>query len=158
MLDRLNSRACLIVSFRDASANPDTLARPAAEINPSAIRTLEGLPALWAKERGTTGAVPQLHPVQQAWIDMQVPECGYCQNGMMIQAADLLTTVKHPTDDQIKQAMNGHLCRCGTYTGVIEAIKWAARLMNRGAWHERYRRHDYECVRSHAHAAEVRQG
>jgi aerobic-type carbon monoxide dehydrogenase small subunit (CoxS/CutS family) len=106
---------------------------PVAAVSGKAITTLEGLPALWAKERGTTAATPQLHPIQQAWIELQVPECGYCQNGMMIQAADLLSTVKHPTDEQIKQAMNGHLCRCGTYTGVIQGIKLAARLMARGA-------------------------
>jgi aerobic-type carbon monoxide dehydrogenase small subunit (CoxS/CutS family) len=105
---------------------------PVAAVSGKAITTLEGLPALWAKERGTTASTPRLHPIQQAWIELQVPECGYCQNGMMIQAADLLSSVKHPTDDQIKQAMNGHLCRCGTYTGVIQGIKLAARLMARG--------------------------
>jgi aerobic-type carbon monoxide dehydrogenase small subunit (CoxS/CutS family) len=61
---------------------------------------------------GTTAASPALHPLQQAWIDVQVPHCGYCQNGMMIQAADLLSTTKNPTEDQIRTAMNGHLCRC----------------------------------------------
>ena len=75
---------------------------------------LEGLPALWAAQRGTTAAAPALHPLQQAWIDVQVPHCGYCQNGMMIQAADLLATTKNPSEDQIRTAMNGHLCRCGT--------------------------------------------
>ena len=63
---------------------------PVAAVSGKAITTLEGLPALWAKERGTTAASPALHPLQQAWIDVQVPHCGYCQNGMMIQAADLL--------------------------------------------------------------------
>src|SRR6266542_3032338 len=60
---------------------------PVAAVSGKAITTLEGLPALWAKERGTTAASPALHPLQQAWIDVQVPHCGYCQNGMMIQAA-----------------------------------------------------------------------
>ena len=63
---------------------------PVAAVSGKAITTLEGLPALWAKERGTAAAAPALHPLQQAWIDVQVPHCGYCQNGMMIQAADLL--------------------------------------------------------------------
>ena len=63
---------------------------PVAAVSGKEITTLEGLPALWAKERGTTAAAPALHPLQQAWIDVQVPHCGYCQNGMMIQAADLL--------------------------------------------------------------------
>jgi aerobic-type carbon monoxide dehydrogenase small subunit (CoxS/CutS family) len=106
---------------------------PVAAVSGKAITTLEGLPALWAKERGTTSAVPALHPLQQAWIDMQVPQCGYCQNGMLIQAADLLSTTKNPSEDQIKQAMNGHLCRCGTYTAVIEAIQRAAKTISKGA-------------------------
>jgi len=61
-----------------------------------------------------------------------VPQCGYCQNGMLIQAADLLATTKNPSEDQIKQAMNGHLCRCGTYTAVIEAIQRAAKTISKG--------------------------
>ena len=97
-----------------------------------AITTLEGLPAMWAKERGTTAAGPALHPLQQAWIDVQVPHCGYCQNGMMIQAADLLSTTKNPTEDQIRTAMNGHLCRCGTYPRILTAIKQAAAVMAKG--------------------------
>jgi len=69
---------------------------PVAAVSGKSITTLEGLPALWASERGTTAAAPALHPLQQAWIDVQVPHCGYCQNGMMIQAADLLAI--QPTD------------------------------------------------------------
>src|SRR5206468_2335429 len=99
---------------------------PVAAVSGKAITTLEGLPAMWAKERGTTAASPALHPLQQAWIDVQVPHCGYCQNGMMIQAADLLSTTKNPTEDQIRTAMNGHLCRCGTYPRILTAIKQAA--------------------------------
>ena len=64
---------------------------------------------------------------------MQVPQCGYCQNGMIIQAADLLATTKNPTEDADQAAMNGHLCRCGTYTAVIEAIQRAAKTMAKGA-------------------------
>ena len=86
------------------------------------ITTLEGL----AKDG-------KLHPLQQAWIDEQVPQCGYCQNGMIIQAADLLDTTKNPSRVQIQTAMNGHLCRCGTYTAIIEAIQAAAKLMAKGA-------------------------
>src|SRR5205085_2540057 len=81
---------------------------PVAAVSGKAVTTLEGLPAMWAKERGTAAASPALHPLQQAWIDVQVPHCGYCQNGMMIQAADLLSTTKNPTEDQIRTAMNGH--------------------------------------------------
>lgn len=94
------------------------------------ITTLEGLPALWATQRGTTGAIVDLHPIQQAWIDVGVPQCGYCQNGMIIQATDLLSNVsKNPSVTLIKEAMNGHLCRCGTYTAVIQAVQRAAFLM-----------------------------
>ena len=64
-------------------------------------RRSRGLPALWAKESGDdASAAPNLHPLQQAWIDVQVPHCGYCQNGMMIQAADLLSTTKNPSEDR----------------------------------------------------------
>src|SRR5580692_11695269 len=76
-----------------------------------------------------TGAVITLHPLQQAWIDTQVPQCGYCQSGMLIQAADLLGTEKNPSRELIQVAMNGHLCRCGTYTAIIEAIQSAALTM-----------------------------
>ncbi len=106
---------------------------PVAAVSGKSITTLEGLPALWASERGTTAAAPALHPLQQAWIDVQVPQCGYCQNGMLIQAADLLGTTKNPSVTVIKEAMNGHLCRCGTYTAIIEAIQNAAKTMAKGA-------------------------
>ena len=69
---------------------------PVAAVSGKSITTLEGLPALWAAQRGTTAAAPALHPLQQAWIDVQVPHCGYCQNGMMIQAADLLGDHQEP--------------------------------------------------------------
>jgi len=102
-------------------------------ISGKAITTLEGMPALYAKSRGTAAAAPaSLHPLQQAWIDVQVPHCGYCQNGMMIQAADLLATTKRPTEAQIRTAMNGHLCRCGTYPRILTAIQKAAAVMAKG--------------------------
>jgi isoquinoline 1-oxidoreductase alpha subunit len=106
---------------------------PVAAVSGKSITTLEGLPALYASQRGTTATAPDLHPLQQAWIDAQVPQCGYCQNGMLIQAADLLATTKTPSTDQIKTAMNGHLCRCGTYTAIVEAIHNAAKIMAKGA-------------------------
>src|SRR6201992_3090543 len=105
---------------------------PVAAISGKTVTTLEGLPALWAKERGTAAAGPELHPLQQAWIDHQVPQCGYCQNGMLIQAADLLSTTKAPSKDQIKTAMNGHLCRCGTYPRILAAVQQAAKAMAKG--------------------------
>jgi aerobic-type carbon monoxide dehydrogenase small subunit (CoxS/CutS family) len=97
------------------------------------ITSLEGLPAMWAKERGTTSAIPNLHPVQQAWIDEQVPQCGYCQNGMIIQVTDLLATNKNPSVPQIKDALNGHLCRCGTYPAIVRAVRRAAQTIAKGA-------------------------
>jgi len=93
------------------------------------VTTLEGLPALWARQTGASSAPPVLHPLQQAWIDVQVPQCGYCQNGMLIQAADLLATIKTPSDLEIREAMNGHLCRCGTHMRILAAIKQAAGVM-----------------------------
>jgi isoquinoline 1-oxidoreductase alpha subunit len=106
---------------------------PVAAVSGKNITTLEGLPALWASQRSTSSAVPELHPLQQAWIELQVPQCGYCQNGMMFLAADLLGTTKNPSVIEIKQAMNGHLCRCGTYTAILQAIQAAAKTMAKGA-------------------------
>ena len=103
---------------------------PVAAVTGQSITTLEGLPALWANRRGRrVAAASELHPLQQAWIDVGVPQCGYCQSGMLIQAADLLSTNKNPTEDQIRVAMNGHLCRCGTYPKILTAIKQAAAVM-----------------------------
>ena len=66
------------------------------------------------------------HPLQKAWIEEQVPQCGYCQSGQIMQAAELLATVKKPTREQIVAHMNGNICRCGTYTRIIAAIQKAA--------------------------------
>lgn len=87
------------------------------------VTTLEGLPRLCGGE---------LHPVQQAWIDEQVPQCGYCQNGMIIAAVDLLTRIPQPSTADIKQAFtepHPHLCRCGTYAAIIRAVQRAAEAM-----------------------------
>jgi isoquinoline 1-oxidoreductase alpha subunit len=101
---------------------------PVAGVTGKQITTLEGLHTLYkGKEKAVAGI--KLHPIQQAWIEEQVPQCGYCQNGMMIQAADLLARTPHPTELQIKKAMNGHLCRCGTYNGIIRAITRASKTM-----------------------------
>jgi len=105
---------------------------PVGAVTGKALTTLEGLPAVWAKERGALGTTPDLHPLQQAWIDHQVPHCGYCQSGMMIQAADLLATKKHPSARDIRDAMNGHICRCGTYPRIVRAIQAAAVAMTKG--------------------------
>jgi isoquinoline 1-oxidoreductase subunit alpha len=106
---------------------------PVAAVGKGAVTTLEGLPALWRGRSRTTSKTDDLHPVQQAWIEEQVPQCGYCQNGMMIKATELLNKVKRPTEDQIKSHMNTHLCRCGTYPRITKAIKRAASTMAKGA-------------------------
>jgi aerobic-type carbon monoxide dehydrogenase small subunit (CoxS/CutS family) len=92
------------------------------------ITTLEGLPDWYAEQRGLARA-PELHPVQQALLDEQALQCGYCGNGMIVKAAELLARNPEPTDAEIRGAMNGHLCRCGTYPRIIAAIKRAARSM-----------------------------
>ena len=66
------------------------------------------------------------HPVQAAWIDVDVPQCGYCQSGQIMSAAALLAKTPKPTDDQINAAMTGNICRCGTYQRIHRAIKRAA--------------------------------
>ena len=67
------------------------------------------------------------HPLQKAWIAEQVPQCGYCQSGQIMQAAALLAKNKSPTREQIVNHMNGNLCRCGTYNGIVRAIQRAAK-------------------------------
>ena len=67
------------------------------------------------------------HPVQQAWLAEQVPQCGYCQSGQIMQAAELLAKTKSPTREQIVEHMDGNVCRCGTYLRIISAIQRAAR-------------------------------
>jgi isoquinoline 1-oxidoreductase subunit alpha len=85
----------------------------------STITTIEGLnPA-------------NAHPVQLAWIDYQVPQCGYCQSGQIMQAAALLSKNPNPSEPQIVESMNGNLCRCATYSRIIGAVKRAAEIMNR---------------------------
>ena len=66
------------------------------------------------------------HPLQRAWQELDVPQCGYCQAGQLMTAAALLTKIAKPTDQQIEQAMNGNVCRCGTYMRIKEAIHLAA--------------------------------
>lgn len=68
------------------------------------------------------------HPLQQAWMDLNVPQCGYCQSGQIMSAASLLNKNPQPSDDDIDQAMAGNLCRCGTYPRIRSAIHQAAKL------------------------------
>jgi len=73
------------------------------------------------------------HPVQQAWIQEQVPQCGYCQSGQIMAATALLKKNANPTDKDIDAAMQGHICRCGTYPRIRKAIKTAAQIMTQKA-------------------------
>jgi aerobic-type carbon monoxide dehydrogenase small subunit (CoxS/CutS family) len=101
---------------------------PLLAVQGKAITTLEGLPA-WHKARGGKLTKSGLHPVQQALVDEQAIQCGYCYNGMIIKAAELLSKTPRPTEAQIRQAMNGHLCRCGTYPRILKAIQRASKVM-----------------------------
>jgi isoquinoline 1-oxidoreductase alpha subunit len=86
---------------------------PVGEAQGKTITTIEGL--------------PEDHPVKRAWILEQVPQCGYCQPGQIMQAAALLVEDPNPSDEKIMKAMEGVLCRCGTYPRIIKAIKRAAK-------------------------------
>ena len=88
---------------------------PVSAIGSGAITTIEGL-----SKNGD-------HPVQKAWLEHDVAQCGYCQTGQIMTAAALLKKNPSPTDEQIEQAMNGNICRCGTYTRIKSAIKTAAK-------------------------------
>ena len=99
---------------------------PVAAVVGRKVTTLEGLPA-WYAEQKQLATAPALHPLQQAWIDEQVPQCGYCQSGMIIMAADLLSRNADPSEAEIKQAMDPHLCRCATHNAIVRAIKRAAK-------------------------------
>lgn len=98
---------------------------PLAAVGVRSVTTLEGLPSWFAKQQGRAQA-PELHPVQQAFIDEQSIQCGYCYNGMTIKAAELLAQNPRPSEAEIRTAMNGHLCRCGTYPRILKAIQRAA--------------------------------
>ena len=101
---------------------------PVATVAAKSITTLEGLPALYAEQKALPQA-PELHPLQQAFIDVQAVQCGYCYNGMTIKGSELLSQNAKPTEAQIRAHMNGHLCRCGTYPRVMQAIQLAGKRM-----------------------------
>ena len=88
---------------------------PVSAVGDKAITTIEGL-----SEKGD-------HPIQKAWLEHDVPQCGYCQAGQMMTAAALIKSNPNPTDDEILSAMNGNICRCGTYVRIRAAIKTAAK-------------------------------
>jgi aerobic-type carbon monoxide dehydrogenase small subunit (CoxS/CutS family) len=102
---------------------------PVGNVAGKSITTLEGLPAWYAEKKGLAPA-PALHPLQQAFIDEQTPHCGYCLNGMLIKGSELLANNPRPSEAEIRQAMNGHLCRCGTYPRIMQAIQVASRAIS----------------------------
>ncbi len=85
------------------------------------VTTIEGL------------SIDRNHPVQRAWIEIEVPQCGYCQSGQIMSAVALLTANPSPADDDINRAMSGNICRCGTYPRIRSAIHRAAELARTGA-------------------------
>jgi isoquinoline 1-oxidoreductase alpha subunit len=87
------------------------------DVGDAAITTIEGLHP------------SNSHPVQKAWVAIQVPQCGYCQSGQIMQAASLLANNPSPTDQEIVQGMNGNLCRCATYPRIVSAVRRAAQMM-----------------------------
>jgi nicotinate dehydrogenase subunit A len=91
---------------------------PISAVAGAEIVTLEGL-----------GTPEKPHPLQQAFIDEQAAQCGYCINGMIMQAAGLLATTKRPTEDQVRQALAGNLCKCGTHVRILRAVMRAAEKM-----------------------------
>jgi aerobic-type carbon monoxide dehydrogenase small subunit (CoxS/CutS family) len=107
--------ACTVIIRGDAVRS---CIRPMSTVQGAEVTTLEGL-----------SADGRLHPIQQAWIDEQVPQCGFCQNGQMLTAKVLLDKNPNPTDAQIRQGMAGTLCRCMTYYRIHAAIKRAAKVM-----------------------------
>ena len=112
LVDGLEIRACIT---------------PISSIEGKSITTLEGLPEYYAASKNTD--VPEMIPLQEAMIEEQAIQCGYCYNGMLIKATELLQNNQSPSEQEIKSAMNGHLCRCGTYPRIIAAIQKAAAKM-----------------------------
>jgi aerobic-type carbon monoxide dehydrogenase small subunit (CoxS/CutS family) len=94
---------------------------PLGAVQGKSITTIEGL----SKDRN--------HAVQRAWLEIDVPQCGYCQSGQIMSAAALLTTNARPSDADIDAAMSGNICRCGTYPRIRKAIHRAAELLEAGA-------------------------
>ncbi len=103
LIDGVAARACVV---------------PAQGVQGRAITTLEGL-----------GSRAQLHPVQQAFIDEQAAQCGYCLNGMIMMTVSLLAHTPDPTESQIRSALSGNFCRCGTHIEIMRAVQRAAVLM-----------------------------
>jgi nicotinate dehydrogenase subunit A len=107
--------ACMALRGAEAIT---TCRLPVGECAGAEITTVEGL-----------GSLGELHPVQQAFLEEQAAQCAYCSNGMLISAAALIWRTPHPTDEQIRAALDGNLCRCGSHARILRAVKRAAQLM-----------------------------
>lgn len=94
---------------------------PISAVGTQEITTIEGLVSL----------AGEMHPVQKAWLELDVAQCGYCQTGQIMAAVALLKTKPHPTDEDIDAAMTGNICRCGTYIRIKAAIHQAAKSSNK---------------------------
>ncbi len=92
---------------------------PLSQVQNQPVTTIEGL------------AADQLHPLQQAWLDLDVPQCGYCQSGQLMSASALLSNNANPDDKAIDNALAGNICRCGTYQRIRAAVQQAAHHINR---------------------------
>jgi len=109
---------------------------PIEAVTGKEVTTVDGLPARWARQKGLSAetALTALHPVQEAWIEEQVPQCGICQFGMMIKVTELLEHNPSPSDADIREALTNsgpspHLCRCGSYAAILDGAHRAARIM-----------------------------
>lgn len=116
LVDGVAARACVI---------------PACEVQDREITTLEGLSG-----SNKTNPAHNLHPVQQAFIDAQAAQCGYCLNGMIMMTAALLAHTPNPTETEIRNALSGNLCRCGAHVEIMEAVRRAAQLMHADKAHQ----------------------
>ena len=111
-----NCGACMVLIGDQAKPSCKL---PVSQVGRSRITTLEGL-----IEEG------ELHPVQQAFLDEQASQCGYCLNGMIIRTAALLWKIPHPSDPQIREALDGNLCRCGSHLRILRAVRRAEALLS----------------------------
>lgn len=107
--------ACMVLVGRTATFS---CRMPVGDVGSASITTLEGL-----SMDGT------LHPVQQAFVDEQAAQCGYCTNGMIIRTVALLAETPHPTDEQTRAALDGNLCRCGAHLRILRAVRRAEQLL-----------------------------
>jgi len=96
------------------------------------VTTLEGLGGFHARRKGRPASA-DLHPLQAAMVELQSPQCGYCYNGMVVKGAELLARNTSPKEQDVRAALAGHLCRCGTYQEITQAVMHAAAAIRRGA-------------------------